>query len=185
MKAEATARRTNRSKSPTINKTKIKRGKVKMKTIQPRMKNPAMLLPDAMQPLMAVVAGIRKSGLPQRTLDLVHLRASQINGCSVCVDMGSRELKKAGETENRLFSVAAWRETPYFTEAERAALALAEAVTRLSDRSDPVPEEIWNEATLHYDENALAGLVLWIATTNLFNRINVTTKQVAGEQPWR
>jgi alkylhydroperoxidase family enzyme len=102
----------------------------------------------------------------------------------VPVDMGSRELKKAGETADRLFSVAAWREAPYFTEAERAALALAEAITRLSGQSDPVPEDIWNEATLHYDERALAGLILCIATTNLFNRINATTKQVAGEQPW-
>src|SRR4026208_1415855 len=123
-----------------------------MKTIQPRMKNPAMLIPEAMQPFMAFTEAVRKSGVSQRALDLAHLRASQINGCSFCVDMGSRELKKAGETDDRLFSVAAWREAPYFTGAERAALALAEAVTRLSDRSDPVPEEIWNEATLHYDE---------------------------------
>jgi AhpD family alkylhydroperoxidase len=157
-----------------------------MKTIQPRMKNPAMLIPEAMQPLMAFVAAVKNnSGVSQRTLDLVHLRASQINSCSFCVDMGSRELKKAGETDDRLFSVAAWREAPYFTEAEHAALALAEAVTRLSDQSDPVPEEVWNEAALHYDEKALAGLVLWIATTNLFNRVNATTKQMAGEQPWR
>jgi len=149
------------------------------------MKNPAMLIPETMQPLMSVVAAVRKSGVPQRTLDLVHLRASQINGCSLCVDMGSRELKQAGETDDRLFAVAAWREAPYFTEAERAALALAEAVTRLSGRSDPVPEEIWNQATLHYDEKALAGLILWIATTNLFNRVNATTKQVAGDNPWK
>jgi AhpD family alkylhydroperoxidase len=155
-----------------------------MKTLQARMKNPAMLIPEAMQPLMAVVAAVRKSGVPQRTLDLVHLRASQINGCSFCVDMGSRELKKAGETDDRLFSLAAWREAPFFTEAERAALALAEVVTRLSDRSDPVPEEIWNEATLHYDEKALAALIVWVATTNLFNRINATTKQVAGDSQW-
>ena len=148
------------------------------------MKNPTMLIPEAIQPLMAFVAAVRKSGVSQRALDLVHLRASQINGCGVCVDMGSRELKKAGETDDRLFSVAAWREAPYFTEAERAALALAEAVTRLSDRSDPVSEEIWNEATLHYDEKALAALIVWIATTNLFNRVNATTKQVAGERPW-
>jgi AhpD family alkylhydroperoxidase len=164
--------------------TNNKERKQKMKTIQPRMKNPATLIPEAMQPLMAFIAAVRKSGVSQRTLDLVHLRASQINGCSVCVDMGSRELKKAGETDDRLFAVAAWREAPYFTEAERAALALAEAVTRLSDRSDPIPEEIWNQATLHYDEKALAELILWIATTNLFNRINATTKQVAGEQQW-
>jgi len=155
-----------------------------MKTLQARMKNPAMLIPEAMQPLMAVVAAVRKSGVPQRALDLVHLRASQINGCSFCVDMGSRELKKAGETDDRLFSLAAWREAPFFTEAERAALALAEVVTRLSDRSDPVPEEIWNEATLHYDEKALAALIVWVATTNLFNRINATTKQVAGDSQW-
>jgi len=100
-------------------------------------------------------------------------------------DMGSRELKKAGETEDRLFSVAAWREAPCFTGAERAALALAEAVARLSDRSDPVPEEIWNGATLHYDEKALAALILWIATTNFFNRVNATIKQVAGDNPWK
>ena len=106
-----------------------------------------------MQPLMAFVAAGEKAVCPS-ALDLVHLRASQINGCSVCVDMASRELKKAGETDDRLFSVAAWPEAPYFTDAERAALALAEAVTRLSNRSDPVPEEIWNEATLHYDEKA-------------------------------
>ena len=155
-----------------------------MKTIQPRMKNPAMLIHEAMQPLMAFIAAVRKSDVSQRTLDLVHLRASQINGCSLCVDMGCRGLKKVGETDDRLFAVAAWHESPYFTEAERAALALAEAVTRLSDRSDPVPEEIWNEAMLHYDEKPLAGLILWIATTNLFNRINAATKQVAGVQPW-
>jgi len=88
------------------------------------------------------------------------------------------------QARQKIFSVAAWREAPYFTEAERAALALAEAVTRLSDRSDPVPEEIWNEATLHYDQKALAGLILWIATTNLFNRVNATTKQVAGDNQW-
>jgi AhpD family alkylhydroperoxidase len=168
----------------TTSKSEIEKREIKMKTIQARMKNPATLIPEAMQPLMAFIAAVRKSGVPQRTLDLVHLRASQINGCSFCVDMGSRELKKAGETDDRLFSVAAWREAPFFNEAERAALALAEAVTRLSDRSDPVPEEIWNEATLHYDEKALAGLILWIATTNLFNRVNASTKQVAGDNPW-
>jgi AhpD family alkylhydroperoxidase len=166
------------------NKNEIRKRESKMKTIQPRMKNPAMLIPEAMQPLMAFVAAVRKGGAPQRTLDLVHLRASQINGCSCCVDMGSRELKKGGETDDRLFSLAAWREAPFFTEVERAALGLAEAITRLSDRSDPVPEEIWNEATLHYDEKSLAALILWIATTNLFNRINATTKQVAGDNQW-
>ncbi|HWE31162.1 MAG TPA: carboxymuconolactone decarboxylase family protein, partial [Polyangia bacterium] len=115
---------------------------------------------------------------------LMHLRASQINGCSVCIDGGARQLKKAGETDERLFTVAAWREAPYFTDAERAALALAEAVTRLSDRADPVPDAIWNEAARHFDERTLAALVLAIGTVNLFNRANVTTRQVAGVQAW-
>ena len=114
------------------------------------------------------------------TLKLVHLRASQINGCGVCVDMHARELKQAGETDERLFAVAAWRETPYFSDAERAALALTEAVTRLSDRPDPVPDEIWDEASRHYDEPALAALVLQIALINVWNRLNVATRQVAG-----
>jgi AhpD family alkylhydroperoxidase len=121
--------------------------------------------------------------LPEATGNLVHLRVSQINGCSACLDGGARTAQKAGEATERLVAVAAWRrggEAPYFTDAERAALALAEAVTRLSDRSDPVPDEIWAEAARHYTEQELAALVLWIATANLFNRLNATTRQVAG-----
>ena len=148
--------------------------------MQARMKNPVMIVPDAMQALYALGAPAKKGGVPSRTLDLVHLRASQINGCSLCVDMHARDLKKAGETDERLFAVAAWREAPYFTDAERAALALAEAATRLADRADPVPDEIWDAATDHFDEQGLAALVLMIAVTNLFNRLNATTRQVAG-----
>jgi len=148
--------------------------------MQPRMKNPAMVIPDAMQAILALDKSAKNGPVPPTTLELVHLRASQINGCSFCVDSGSRHAKKAGETDERLFAVAAWREAPYFTDAERAALALAEAVTRLSDRADPVPDEIWDEAARHYDEQALAALILSIATTNVFNRLNVTTRQVAG-----
>src|SRR5712691_3863951 len=148
--------------------------------MQARMNNPAMILPDAMKALHALGASAEKSGVPSRTIGLVQLRASQINGCSVCVDMHSRDLKKAGETDERLFALAAWRDAPYFTDAERAALALTEAVTRLSDRADPVPDEIWNEAARHYDERGLAALILMIATTNVYNRVNVTTRQVAG-----
>ena len=92
--------------------------------MQARMKNPAMIVPDAMQALQALAKAAEKGGVPARTLELVHLRASQINGCSVCVDMHSRDAKKAGETDERLFAVAAWRDAPYFTDAERAALAL-------------------------------------------------------------
>ena len=149
-------------------------------TIQARMGNPAMILPGAMQAIQALIAAAREGGVPATTLELVHLRASQVNGCSLCVDLGIRAARKAGETDERLFAVAAWREAPYFTDAERAALALAEAATRLSDRADPVPDEIWDEAARHYDEQALAALVVWIATTNLFNRINVPTRQPAG-----
>src|SRR5712691_11034574 len=127
--------------------------------MQARMSNPVMILPDAMKALHALGASAEKSGLPSRTIGILQLRASQINGCSVCVDMHSRDLKKAGETDERLFALAAWRDAPYFTDAERAALALTEAVTRLSDRADPVPDEIWNEAARYYDEPALASLI--------------------------
>src|SRR5215831_19430532 len=140
--------------------------------MQPRMSNPGTILPDANEGIQTLLKAIRKGGVPQVTLELVHLRASQINGCSFCVDSGARSAKKAGETDERLFAVAAWREAPYFTDAERAALALTEAVTRLADRTDPVPDEIWDEAARHYDEKGLAALILMIATTNLFNRLN-------------
>jgi AhpD family alkylhydroperoxidase len=149
--------------------------------MQARMKNPAMILPGAMEPLLALNAATQKGGVPQETLELVHLRVSQINGCSVCVDMQAGGLKKSDETARRFLAVAAWRDAPFFTDAERAALALAEAVTRLSDRSDPVPDNIWDEAARHYDERALAALILHIALTNVWNRLNVTTRQIAGE----
>lgn len=148
--------------------------------MQARMSNPAMIVPGAMQALQALGQSAEQGGVPSRTLGLVHLRASQINGCSVCVDMAFR-YKKADETNERLFAVAAWREAPFFSDAERAALALTEAVTRLSDREDPVPDEIWDEAARHYDEPALAALILWVAMTNVWNRLNVTTRQIAGE----
>ena len=148
--------------------------------MQARMKNPAMIIPDAMKAIQALNAATQQGGVPPATLGLVHLRASQINGCSFCCDSGSCHAKAAGETDERLFSVAAWREAPYFTGAERAALALTEAVTRLSDQADPVPDEIWDEAARHYDERGLAALLLMIATANVFNRLNVATRQVAG-----
>src|SRR6266705_7151940 len=148
--------------------------------MQARMSNPAMILPDAMNAIQALLKATRKGGVPQAVLELVHLRASQINGCSFCVDSGARSAKKAGETDERLFAVAAWREAPYFTDAERAALALTEAATRLSDRADPVPDDIWDQAASHYDEHGLAAVILMIAVTNLFNRLNATTRQVAG-----
>jgi AhpD family alkylhydroperoxidase len=111
---------------------------------------------------------------------LVELRASQINGCSVCVDMHSRELAYAGESSERINTVAAWRETPYFNDAERAALALTEAATRIADRPDAVSDEVWDEAARHYNETELAGLVIAIATINAYNRLNATVRHLTG-----
>src|SRR5437016_13703190 len=149
--------------------------------MQARMKNAAMLMPDAMKAIMALGKAAENGSVPSRTIQLAQLRASQINGCSVCVDMHLHYMKKAGETDSRLFTVAAWRDAPYFTDAERAALALAEAVTRLSDRPDPVPNAIWQQAARHYDEPALAALIIGIAAVNVFNRLNVSTRQIAAE----
>src|SRR5574337_477699 len=148
--------------------------------IQVRIKNPAMFVPEAIQALQSLAKAVERSTISPKTLALVNLRASQINGCSVCVDL-SRRFNKAGDSNERLFAVAAWREAPWFSDAERAALVLTEAVTRLSDRPDPVPDEIWNEAARYYSESELATLVLWISITNVWNRLNVATRQVAGE----
>ena len=148
--------------------------------MEARMNNPVMVIPDAMQALQAVHKALTKSGVPTRTFDLINLQASQINGCSVCIEMHSAELRQRGETDQRLFTVAAWREAPYFTDAERAALALTEAVTRLSDRADAVPDAVWDDAAKHYDETGLAAITLGIANINVWNRINVTTRQIAG-----
>ncbi|HWG23383.1 MAG TPA: carboxymuconolactone decarboxylase family protein [Actinospica sp.] len=144
------------------------------------MKNPAVLLPGVMKPIQEINAQTAASGVPELIVQLVHMRASQINGCSVCVTYGLQGLRKAGETDERMALIAAWREAPYFTDAERAALNLAEHATRLADKSDPVPDAVWDEAAEHFDEKQLAGIVLTIAMTNMFNRINATTRQIPG-----
>ena len=148
--------------------------------MEQRMKNPAMVIPEAMGAIQGLMKSTYRGGLAPETMALSHLRASQINGCSSCVESGTAAARKAGETEERLATVAAWRDAPGFTEAERSALALTEAVTRLSDRADPVPDEVWDEAARHFGEEELAALLLSIATTNLFNRLNAPTRQVAG-----
>lgn len=148
--------------------------------MQSRMKNPALLLPEVLPALQALAKCTEKDGLPAVTRKLVELRASQINGCSVCVDMHGRELKKAGESDERLFAVAAWRHTSYFSEAERVALDLSEVLTRLSDTPDPVSDELWSEATRHYGEPALAALLVCIANINVWNRLNAAVRQMAG-----
>ena len=144
-----------------------------------RMNHPVMVVPDAMKALQALSEST-KQALPEKLLELVHLRASQINGCSVCVDMHPKLARRAGETDERLFAVGAWRDTPYFTDAERAALALTEAVTRLSDREDPVTDAVWDEAAKHFNEQQLASLVLGIAAINVWNRRNVAVRQPVG-----
>lgn len=149
--------------------------------MQARMKNPVMIIPEAMQALQAVGKAAENAGVPAKTFGLIELRTSQINGCSVCVDMHARFMKQLGETDERLHAVSAWRDAPYFTDAERAALALAEAVTRLSDRPDPVSDDVWSEAARLYDEQQLAALLIRIALLNVWNRLNVSTRQVAGE----
>jgi AhpD family alkylhydroperoxidase len=151
--------------------------------MQARIDNPAKLLPETMSAINTLYKAVHSAGVPAATLELVHLRASQINGCGPCVDAGARGAKKNGMTDERLFLAAAWRETDYYTDAERAALALAESATRLADRSDAVPDDVWAQAAAHFDEKQLAAIVLWIATTNFFNRVNVTTRQPAG-QDW-
>ena len=148
--------------------------------MQARMKNPVMILPDAMKAMFALNKAADVEGLPHVTQKLVHLRASQINGCAFCVEMHARELKQAGQSDERIFAVAAWREAPYYTDAERAALALTEANTRISDQADPVTDAIWEEAKKHYDEKALSALLIHIAIINMWNRLNVATRQVAG-----
>ena len=152
--------------------------------MQPRLKNPASLIPAAMEPLMALAKLTMNGKVPARTLGLVHVRVSQINGCAVCLDLHVRQMKKSEEKDERLLFLSAWRDSPLFSDAERAALALAECETRLADQADPVPDEVWKEAARHYDDEALAQLVLYVALVNVWNRCNVTTRQVPGAQSW-
>jgi len=145
------------------------------------MKSPAWTVPGLREALLAIGKTIEDCGVPRATLELVHVRVGQLNGCSVCVDMHTRALKKLGQSDARLFALAAWREAPYYTDAERAALGLAEAATRLSDRSDAVPDDVWQQASAQFSESAMAALVTAIALANLWNRLNVATRQVTGD----
>jgi AhpD family alkylhydroperoxidase len=149
-------------------------------SIQPRMPHVVRQLPDAFKALLALSTSAQHEDVPRTTRFIVHLRASQINGCSHCTEMHARELKEAGEPDEKIWTVAAWREAPYFTGAERAALALTESLTRIADNPDAVPDEIWDEAARHYDESALAALIVDIAAINVWNRLNVATREPAG-----
>jgi AhpD family alkylhydroperoxidase len=153
---------------------------VEKEVLKARMSHPVMIIPEAMQAMLALGESTKKHGVSETTLELINLRASQINGCSVCVDMHSRNLKKAGETDDRIFGVAAWRDNPSFSNEERAVLGLTEALTRISDRPDPVPDKIWEEAAQHYDQKALASVILAIANINVWNRLNIAVRQPVG-----
>jgi AhpD family alkylhydroperoxidase len=152
-------------------------------TLTARMTNPAFVVPGAMDALNALSKSISRARLPV-SRELIELRASQINGCAVCLDMHAKAAAAAGESAERIATVAGWRETPYFSDAERAALALTEAVTRLADRAEPVSDEVWEAAADHFDETQLGALVLEISLINVWNRLNVATRQIVGEQSW-
>ncbi|MCE7010864.1 carboxymuconolactone decarboxylase family protein [Kibdelosporangium philippinense] len=146
-----------------------------------RMPNPAMLINGAIEALMGVNKAIAGTGLDGKLLALSHLRASQINSCSPCVAGGVHQARQHGLTDDQVHAVAAWRETPWFSDEERAALALTEAVTRLADNADAVPDQVWDVAAKYFDQAELAALLLNIAITNAFNRLNVPTRQQAGQ----
>jgi AhpD family alkylhydroperoxidase len=148
--------------------------------MEQRMTNPATLLPDAVTGVQQIFKAMHQGGAPEATLELVHLRVSQINGCSACVHGGVANAQKAGETVDRLLMLATWRESDLYTPAERAALAVAEAATRLADTPEPVTDELWADLVEHHDEKAVAAIILMVALTNLFNRINTTIRQPAG-----
>jgi AhpD family alkylhydroperoxidase len=136
--------------------------------------------PDITTGVQHLYKQVYAGGVPPQTLELVHLRASQINGCSACVDAGATAATRAGISPEKLITLTAWYENPLFDDAERAALALTEAATRLPDRPGAVTDEIWAEAARHYDERQLGALVLMVAITNFFNRINTTLRVPAG-----
>jgi AhpD family alkylhydroperoxidase len=144
------------------------------------MNHPVYVLPDVMKALLALSKAAQSDTIPETTHQLVHLRASQINGCSVCVDMHSKALKDLGEKDERIWAVGAWRESPYFSDAERAALALAESVTRIADRPDAVPDSVWDDAADHFDERELSALLVSIAAINVWNRLNSAIRQPVG-----
>jgi AhpD family alkylhydroperoxidase len=150
--------------------------------IETRIENPATILPEAMEGIQKLIVAVRRGGLSEKVLELTHMRASQINGCSTCIEGTIGHAQRAGaELDERLLMVAAWRHSSQFTEPERAALELTEEMTRLADRADPVPDETWARAAWHYDQTELAALVLHVALVNLFNRLNVSTRQPAGD----
>ncbi|MEV6879607.1 carboxymuconolactone decarboxylase family protein [Amycolatopsis sp. NPDC051128] len=147
--------------------------------MEPRLKTEST--PEVTGAIQQLFKAVHARGVDPRTLELVHLRASQINGCAPCVYAGVQAAKKQGETEERLHSVVTWRETPFFTEPERAALALTEAATRIQDDQPGVTDEIWAAAAEHFDDKQLSAIVLNVALTSFFNHINRAIREQAGK----
>jgi AhpD family alkylhydroperoxidase len=147
--------------------------------MEARLKNSSS--PEVVGAIQQLIKAVHAGGVDPLLLGLVHLRASQINGCSPCVFGGVQSAKQQGETDERLHNVVTWQETPFFTEPERAALALTEAATRIQDGAPGVTDEIWDAAAKHFDEKQLSAIILNIALTNFFNRINRTTREQAGK----
>ncbi|NNC12916.1 carboxymuconolactone decarboxylase family protein [Planctomonas sp. JC2975] len=148
-----------------------------------RMPHPAFLLEGGMDALTAMNKATHSTDLPEAILHLVTLRASQINGCSWCTVEHTRELREDdGASDERIAAVASWREAPYFTARERAALAFTEALTRLADRPDPVSDELWNEVKGLFSNKEISALLFSIGTINVWNRINAAIRQPAGKR---
>lgn len=133
----------------------------------------------AMKSLYGIGAYLNKSSVEQSIFHLVYFRVSQINGCSFCLDMHSKDLRAAGETEQRLYGISAWRETPYYSERERSAFAWAEAVTNLKDGQ--VADEVYYQVCKHFSEEELIDLTLAVTTINTYNRINIAFRAVPGD----
>ena len=136
------------------------------------------LQPEAYRAMVRLDGAVQNVGLPGPLVDLIKLRASQLNGCAYCVDLHSFDAKAGGETDERVYAVATWREAPFFDDRERAALALTESMTRLTDDRDRVPDQLWEDTRKHFDDKELAGLVMAITMINAWNRLGVTLRMV-------
>jgi AhpD family alkylhydroperoxidase len=151
--------------------------------MEPRIEY-AKVAPGAVQAMQALEGYIRQSGLEPDIFELVRVRASQINGCAFCIDMHTKEARAAGESEQRLYALDAWRETPFFSEREQAALEWTEAVTRVSERH--VPDEVYERAREQFTEKELVELTMAVVATNGWNRLAISTRAVPGSyQPRR
>lgn len=142
------------------------------------MTNPAVVVPDAMPALLAFSKVIDQCGLDEAMLELSHLRVSQINQCSVCVDMAGTSLTKLGVAADKIIAVSAWRDTEHFSDPERAVLAVAEQMTRLADGTRGVTDAAYAELATHYDEVQIGAIMIHVGLVNLWNRINDSTRQV-------